>query len=272
MHRIINPQVSYFSDVMQAASARIQFDAHPQNHRDARGKDDDLSEVKLIFYPQCEYSTRQSVVLKFEKSPSYSQRPKVLHFYWDKGRYGLLDPGNPREEESDFQPTLNTTLTTPLGIHLYEQLCSYESIPDLSLEYMVRLLLLNLVKLYDQYQVLEAHGGGLIPRQVVMVHDLIVDHQDTFFPVKALADYLGLSFYHFSRMFKKSTGFSPYQYMLKLKMQKALELILTSSESVIQVGLATGFENPGHFSKVFKKFHGATPSQIRKDQSVCPNI
>ena len=270
MDHATNPRTHFPSTVYQAKPAQIQFDEYSLYHRQTTSKDNSLLEVKLVFYPQRENDVYQSVALNFEHASPHSQGGKTLHLYWDKGCYGLYNLASPTKK-SRLQPDLNTTLTTPLGIHLQKQLYASELISELSLEYMIRLLLLNLLMLHDQCEVLATtHGVGLTPRQVAMVHGLITNQQDTFLPVKALADYLELSPYHFSRMFKKSTGFSPYQYMLKLKMQKALELILTSSESVIQVGLATGFENPGHFSKVFKKFHGATPRQIRKDQSVYP--
>ncbi|MDF2716328.1 MAG: transcriptional regulator, AraC family [Paenibacillus sp.] len=67
---------------------------------------------------------------------------------------------------------------------------------------------------------------------------------------------------YLSRMFKKETGWSPAQYLLKLRMERAV-LLLREPLTVSQVAASVGFADPFHFSKQFKKWHGYSPTELR---------
>ena len=57
---------------------------------------------------------------------------------------------------------------------------------------------------------------------------------------------------------------TPLQYITMIKIEKAKELLLYSNESVIQVGMAIGYDNPAHFSRLFKKEIGVAPLYFKK--------
>lgn len=65
------------------------------------------------------------------------------------------------------------------------------------------------------------------------------------------------------RLFHRETGLSPMQYYRRLKMQVASHLLRRSSESVRSIGQKLGFWDEFHFSKVFKKHFGKSPSLFR---------
>lgn len=66
------------------------------------------------------------------------------------------------------------------------------------------------------------------------------------------------------RKFKESTGMTPYDYFLELKIAKSLGLLNEPNNKVIEVALQCGFNNHSHFSKVFKKATGLTPTEYRE--------
>ena len=71
-----------------------------------------------------------------------------------------------------------------------------------------------------------------------------------------------MSLYHFSRQFKKRTGFAPYEYLIKLRLSKA-KALLSSDMSIADIANAVGFPNPSAFIRLFKKFENTTPNKYR---------
>lgn len=79
-----------------------------------------------------------------------------------------------------------------------------------------------------------------------------------------LAQAIGLSEYHFSRLFKRATGRSPSQYFIQLRMARARQLLIETERSIIDVGLEVGYGSASHFSQVFRREVGVVPSHYRK--------
>jgi AraC-like DNA-binding protein len=65
-------------------------------------------------------------------------------------------------------------------------------------------------------------------------------------------------------MFKEQMGVPPIQYILRVKMEKAQELLVQTEESVSEVARQVGFQDYSHFSKQFKKLVGLAPTEYRK--------
>lgn len=84
------------------------------------------------------------------------------------------------------------------------------------------------------------------------------------FCLSELAEMAGLSKFHFSRLFKEATGVSPSQYHLNLRMIEARRLLRETEESVINIALDVGYNNPSHFAHVFHRETGMTPSEYRR--------
>lgn len=78
-----------------------------------------------------------------------------------------------------------------------------------------------------------------------------------------IAAVIGMSSYHFSRLFKQSTGLSPYQYVIQCRLEKAKELLLYSNLTIAQIAYTTGFSNQSHFTQQFKRHYQTTPQKLR---------
>ena len=65
------------------------------------------------------------------------------------------------------------------------------------------------------------------------------------------------------RIFKQYLGRVPSQYYLELRLNKARQLLLQTSKSIIQIGLSCGFSSGPHFSSAYRNFFGATPREDR---------
>ncbi|WP_416139176.1 helix-turn-helix domain-containing protein [Halomonas sp. HK25] len=82
--------------------------------------------------------------------------------------------------------------------------------------------------------------------------------------VESLAHSLRLSPFHFARMFKNSTGHSPYSYVQSLRIDKAKDLLTTSPMSVSAVADRLGFSSQSYFSRAFKAKVGCSPDKFRR--------
>ncbi len=69
---------------------------------------------------------------------------------------------------------------------------------------------------------------------------------------------------YFSTLFKQSTGSSFKEYLNMIRVEESKRLLTSTDYSIIDIAIATGFEDQSYFSKVFKKYTGITPKQYRR--------
>lgn len=81
--------------------------------------------------------------------------------------------------------------------------------------------------------------------------------------IATLADYVSLSSYHFIRMFKKETGFTPHEYIVQAKINISKFMLRNTSLPIKEICYSTGFSSESVFSTTFKKHVGLTPNKYR---------
>ncbi|MCA0754756.1 AraC family transcriptional regulator [Paenibacillus sp. N4] len=83
--------------------------------------------------------------------------------------------------------------------------------------------------------------------------------------IEGIAATLGYHRSHLTRLFKEATGLSPMQYLLKVRMKKAEEL-LEGELTVAQVAASVGYNDPLFFTKQFHKWSGKSPTDYRRSR------
>ena len=83
--------------------------------------------------------------------------------------------------------------------------------------------------------------------------------------VENIADNCGLNRSYFGKIFKKSVGRTPQEFLLNYRMTKAAELLKLTKLSVGDISKAVGYENPFHFSRAFKSVYGIPPREWRNE-------
>ena len=73
---------------------------------------------------------------------------------------------------------------------------------------------------------------------------------------------LGLSQWHFSRQFRRTTGLSPYQFFLRSRVERARGLLL-KGHAISEVAAITGFTDQSHMHRHFRRILGVTPGSFR---------
>ncbi len=87
--------------------------------------------------------------------------------------------------------------------------------------------------------------------------------------IEQMSNMLGYHRTHLCKLFKQSTGVSPMQYLLKIRMRRA-EYLLSTSMTIEQVASSVGFGDALYFSKKFRKWSGQSPSEYRQTLRVGP--
>lgn len=93
--------------------------------------------------------------------------------------------------------------------------------------------------------------------------------------VSRLASVAGMSPHYFAEMFRRSTGCTPHQYVLRKRIERAkhnLSLPGDVGAKVIDAALEAGFQNPSHFARVFRRFVGMSPSRFRSGAQAARNV
>ena len=95
------------------------------------------------------------------------------------------------------------------------------------------------------------------------VREYIEDNYLELQRMEDIARAVGLDASYISRLFKRYYHLTPYNFLLKNKMEHALDILRQGSASVQETARQVGFDDPFHFSRVFKRFKGISPSAVR---------
>jgi AraC family transcriptional regulator len=89
----------------------------------------------------------------------------------------------------------------------------------------------------------------------------IVRNLDTPLTLEDLASLVGRSRFHFSRLFKASTGMTPHQYVIRRRVERAREL-LRAGRAIVEVAAEVGFASQSHLNAHIQRAFGCTPGQL----------
>src|SRR5580700_6329157 len=100
-------------------------------------------------------------------------------------------------------------------------------------------------------------------KQVQPVLAFAAVHLDEDLSLAALADQAGLSAFHLHRVFSAAAGETPKQFTLRLRLGRAAAILLSTSDSVLDIALTCGFQSHEAFCRAFRKRFLLTPSAYR---------
>lgn len=105
--------------------------------------------------------------------------------------------------------------------------------------------------------------SGMPAARLRRVTDYIEAHLGEPLSVRHLAEQARMSPSHFTTLFRRSTGISPYAYLLQCRMAKARVLLAEQALPLAEIGARLGFSSQAHFTTAFRKRFGVTPSVFR---------
>ncbi|RJG03996.1 helix-turn-helix domain-containing protein [Noviherbaspirillum sedimenti] len=123
----------------------------------------------------------------------------------------------------------------------------------------------RLVTCYSSHPLnLPGEKTGLPAWRLRRVIDFIEENIGAELGLTDIATVAGFSDYHFSRMFKLSTGLTPHRYVMERRVARAKELLAHSPMSIGELSTCLGFGDQAHLTTVFKRLTGTTPKNFRE--------
>jgi AraC family transcriptional regulator len=169
------------------------------------------------------------------------------------GKVEVIESSNPSD------PVINT-----IGLALMAELESEQENGRLYAESLANILALHLVRHYSTPS--NGHrkfAGGLSGHKLHLMFEFIESNYSRDLSLAELAAVAGMSTFHFAREFKRTTGTTPHQYLMKIRIDRAKELLSKSEMPLVDVGFHAGFSHQSHFSRLFRKLTGTTPQSYR---------
>lgn len=132
-------------------------------------------------------------------------------------------------------------------------------------EQLIDLMCLQLLRLHCAFPAPATVGrAGLADWQVQRVTRYMADRLGEPVSLQELADLLGFSRFHFCKAFRRATGFTPYQWLVRLRMEQARRLLRETRLSITEVAFAVAYQTPSAFTHAFRACYGLTPSEFRR--------
>lgn len=125
---------------------------------------------------------------------------------------------------------------------------------------------IQLVRRYGCLKDVAIRKGGMAPHKLRRALEFITDNleQPNGIALNVIASEVGMSRYHFSRVFKESMGVSPFNYILRQRIERAKKLLTETDLPIADVALQSGFSGQSHFATFFRKLVGLTPRSFRR--------
>jgi AraC family transcriptional regulator len=116
-----------------------------------------------------------------------------------------------------------------------------------------------------RHRPVQIYRGGLGSARLRKIRELVHAKMEDDLSLDEMAQSVGLSTAHFARMFRKSTGETPHQFVLHQRVERAKAMLRAPGARVLDVAVACGFKTQQHFAQVFCDVCGVSPTRYRQD-------
>jgi AraC-like DNA-binding protein len=106
----------------------------------------------------------------------------------------------------------------------------------------------------------DAGPANWVPRSIEYMNT----HYTENINVQDVAAYISVHRAYFSKVFAEQTGMTPIQYLQKLRMERAVQLLQHTSHSVTEIAISLSYPDLYSFTRAFSKYYGASPSKLRE--------
>jgi AraC family transcriptional regulator len=161
------------------------------------------------------------------------------------------------------QRNLNDPFLAQLYRALYTASKNAQHVEPIFVESLVVSMVIHLATQYATHgRKVFAPKGKLGSAQLKKIIDYVRSFTHANISLTDLASCVHLSPFHFSRLFRQTLGISPYQYVLRMKIEHAKKMIIHYNGSLSEIAYTLNFTDQAHFSNVFKKVTGICPREF----------
>ncbi len=108
---------------------------------------------------------------------------------------------------------------------------------------------------------------GLTHKQLQSVRDYILEHLVQDLSLYKIASITGISASHFRVLFKQSIGLPVHKYVIKCRVERAVELLSNRRVKTSEVALKSGFADQSHMARCMRRVIGLTPAEVKRNAS-----
>jgi len=116
-----------------------------------------------------------------------------------------------------------------------------------------------------RHRPVQIYRGGLGSARLRRIKELVQAKMEDDLSLDEMAQSVGLSTAHFARMFRKSTGETPHQFVLRQRLKRAKAMLRAPDARVLDVAIACGFKTQQHFAQVFRDVWRVSPTEYRQE-------
>ncbi len=157
------------------------------------------------------------------------------------------------------------SLLKQIGLAIWRELEQSTPVGKLYAQTAAQMMAVHLLRHYTTAQIRIKETAQLLTRrQLKRVSDFVLADLSQDLSLEALAEQVGLSSYHFARLFHRTTGESPHQFVLRQRIEKAQSLLKETNSPLAFVALESGFANQSHLTRTFNRYLGLTPKAYRQ--------
>ncbi len=151
-----------------------------------------------------------------------------------------------------------------IGIALKSALTKNGSTSRLYAETLMNALIIHLLENYSttRKNCFEPIAGTLPQYKLQQTIDYIHAYLDSDLSLNKIAASVQMSPHYFSRLFKETTGFTPHQYVIRCRIERAKHFLKQGKLSIAEVAKEVGFVDQSHLNRYFKRKLGITPKQF----------
>lgn len=250
-------------------------EGHPQTHSYNYLSGRILNEFQLVYITRGKgfFSTKNIEEILLEEGSIFMLFPGEWHTYrplkesgWEaywvgfKGDHAtkLADNNYFNPENPFFQIGYNEEI-----VRLFQQLIEHAKREKPGAQQLLGGTVFHMLGYLFHFRKNELFSNKAVVPMINKARVLMREHICTNISPEKIAVMLNVSYSWFRRTFRQYTGFSPAQYMMQLKIQKAKELLAQTNDSVKQIAGILNFEQVDYFSVFFKRSTGQNPLAYR---------
>ena len=238
--------------------AEAEMDAHfvtialgnfrGSNKVDGGWKSVDYAKGDIIILPQQELFPHVAI----------DRQVPLLELFLDPSAIAAIAPSH------SLTPQINIRdpLIEQMGLALYQAAKTSGEDSALYAESIAIGLSAHLMRNYSSANLVTA-PGKISPKKLQQIYDYIDANLDRPLSLAELSQVIDLSLHHFATLFKRSTGLTPHQYVLKARIDRAILLIKTTEFPIVAIAHRVGFQTQSHFTRIFRQHTHMTPKQLR---------
>jgi len=200
------------------------------------------------------------------RSSKYEGSGEVTAIFLDPLTIAEIATAQVEIERFEILPqfAIRDSLIHQIGTALDAELLSDWPAPRIYAESLGVALAAHILVKYSSKTSARPQGNTLSKTQLRRSIEFIHENLQADVSLGEIAAAANMSKYHFAKSFRRAIGIAPHRYLVKLRMEKARNLLSSDDLSIEEIANRVGYDDKSHFSAQFRKIVGTTPHRYRR--------